>query len=105
LLSTIISAISLIVAINLMRGVPNYPMVFIAAFLANFLSVFAPSYIFLPIPYFSIIFGVVIWTIMVKFLLRTEWSHALTIGALAYGINFALEILNIISMIRFFIGI
>jgi|GEM_PF-1784431 len=101
----ILNALSLIVAINLLRETPNYLKSFIIAFLAVLLSVFIPSFIYLPIPFFSVIIGIGIWVLLIKLFFRPSWEHSIAIGIISYCISFALEILGVPGIIRMIIGI
>ncbi len=103
IISFAMSSIALIASVSLLRSSPNYPRSLLVAFLATMANYFLPL-VYIPMPYSSIILGVLVWVILIKLFLRISWEHSITIGMLAYGINFALEIIGIPGLIRLVTG-
>lgn len=103
-ISTVLSTLALIVAINFVREKSDYLMSFLVAFLAN-LSALLPSFIYLPIPYFFFVIGILIWILLVKLFFKVSWLHSVMIGVLGYAINFALGILGVPGLIILIIGL
>ncbi|UCG95415.1 MAG: hypothetical protein JSV92_05275 [archaeon] len=105
IISTILSTLAIIAATKIIKETPNLFKSFVAALLSNFLTVFVFSFIFLPIPYFFLVMGILIWIAVVKILLRFSWSHSFMIGILGYAIKFALDILGVSGWILMILGI
>lgn len=105
LITTILSGMAIIVAINLIRESPDYLRSFLTAFLANVASFFVLSYLFLPIPYSSIVLGAITWILVIKVIFRFNWAHSFVVGILGYAIKVALDILNISGWIMVILGL
>lgn len=104
LVPTIIGAIALIMAIEILHERPHPARAFFVAFLANYLgpsivSFFEPQFFFLPFGLFVI--DILFWIVLIKLFFREiSLYHSVGVGILCYIIKFVLIWIGLSSLIR-----
>lgn len=104
LVPTLVGAIALLIAMEIVHERPHYGRALIVAFLANYTVPIAFSMFgsyFSSIPYGFYVLGILVWIVLVKlFFISMPLKHAVWIGILGYGINMGFSIFGLPSLVK-----
>ena len=94
-ISSIIGAIAIYLAVKITKEVPSIIKAFLVAIVANviaFLGIMGIVSAFLPIPYALEIVSIIIWILLVKFFFKMGLIHAIMVGVIAFVISYVISI-------------
>ena len=102
-ISSVISAIAIYVGSKLMKTNVSVVRAFVVAIAANVISYFGIMGIvagLLPIPFAYMIASALVWILLIKFILNTNFMHAVVIGIVAFVVSYVLGLAGITTIIN-----